>query len=89
LKELEDQFNPNQTIQDEPPQIHLFHKPTPIHELTKIPKTIISTNTNTTNLPSIYIKRDDTTGEPALSGNKIRKLEYLLADALLQKSTCM
>jgi D-cysteine desulfhydrase family pyridoxal phosphate-dependent enzyme len=31
---------------------------------------------------TVHIKRDDMTGGP-LSGNKVRKLEYLLADALL------
>ena len=33
--------------------------------------------------PRIWVKRDDLTGS-ATSGNKIRKLEYLLADALAQ-----
>jgi D-cysteine desulfhydrase len=33
----------------------------------------------------LYIKRDDLTGA-ALSGNKIRKLEFVLADALAQKA---
>jgi 1-aminocyclopropane-1-carboxylate deaminase/D-cysteine desulfhydrase-like pyridoxal-dependent ACC family enzyme len=31
---------------------------------------------------SFYIKRDDMTGGVDLGGNKIRKLEFLLADAL-------
>ncbi|RDD45412.1 Bifunctional D-cysteine desulfhydrase/1-aminocyclopropane-1-carboxylate deaminase, mitochondrial [Trichoplax sp. H2] len=34
----------------------------------------------------IYIKRDDMTGS-VLSGNKVRKLEFLLADALQKKCT--
>jgi D-cysteine desulfhydrase len=33
----------------------------------------------------LYIKRDDLTGA-ALSGNKVRKLEFVLADALAQKA---
>jgi hypothetical protein len=32
----------------------------------------------------LYVKRDDLSGI-ALSGNKIRKLEFVLADALAQK----
>jgi D-cysteine desulfhydrase family pyridoxal phosphate-dependent enzyme len=36
--------------------------------------------------PRIYIKRDDLTGL-AFGGNKTRKLEYLVADALLQDAT--
>ncbi|MGE5458867.1 MAG: D-cysteine desulfhydrase family protein [Methanobacterium sp.] len=35
--------------------------------------------------PRIFIKRDDLTGL-ALGGNKVRKLEYILADALQQKA---
>ena len=31
---------------------------------------------------NFFIKRDDMTGGPELGGNKIRKLEFLLADAL-------
>lgn len=34
----------------------------------------------------IYVKRDDTT-TLALGGNKVRKLEYLAADALAQAPT--
>ena len=33
----------------------------------------------------LYVKRDDLTGT-ALSGNKIRKLEFVLAEALAQKA---
>ena len=45
--------------------------PTPVHRLDNISR-ILNTN--------VYIKRDDMTGL-ALGGNKVRKLEYLLADA--------
>jgi len=48
--------------------------PTPIHELKNLSKYL--------NAPKIFIKRDDLTGL-ALGGNKIRKLEYLIGDALL------
>ncbi|KAK7358091.1 hypothetical protein VNO77_00012 [Canavalia gladiata] len=52
----------------------LAHLPTPIHRW------------NLPNLPSnteLYIKRDDLTGMQ-LGGNKVRKLEFLLADAIAQ-----
>lgn len=49
--------------------------PTPLHELKNL--------SNSLGGPSIYIKRDDLTGL-ALGGNKVRKLEYILADALHQ-----
>jgi D-cysteine desulfhydrase family pyridoxal phosphate-dependent enzyme len=38
--------------------------------------------------PKIYIKRDDLSGL-AFGGNKTRKLEYLLADAIKQGSDCI
>jgi D-cysteine desulfhydrase family pyridoxal phosphate-dependent enzyme len=38
--------------------------------------------------PRIYLKRDDLTGL-AFGGNKARKLEYLLADALANKATML
>ncbi|XP_073141823.1 D-cysteine desulfhydrase 1, mitochondrial [Henckelia pumila] len=61
---------------------HVFslgHLPTPIHRW-KLP-----------NLPKdteVYIKRDDLSGMQ-LSGNKVRKLEFLLADAVAQGADCV
>ncbi|MFC1682869.1 D-cysteine desulfhydrase family protein [Candidatus Zixiibacteriota bacterium] len=57
---------------NEPKRIHLANLPTPIQKLEKL--------TALFDGPEIYIKRDDLTGV-GLSGNKVRKLEYLLADA--------
>ena len=53
------------------PKVSLGIFPTPVHRLDNISRLL---NTN------VYIKRDDLTGL-GLGGNKIRKLEYLLADA--------
>jgi D-cysteine desulfhydrase family pyridoxal phosphate-dependent enzyme len=53
------------------PKVPLGIFPTPIHKLENI-SARLKTN--------VYIKRDDLTGV-GLGGNKIRKLEYLLADA--------
>ena len=36
----------------------------------------------------VYVKRDDLTGAQ-LSGNKVRKLEFLLADALARDADCV
>ncbi len=49
--------------------------PTPLHELSNLSRVLGG--------PKIYIKRDDLTGL-ALGGNKTRKLEFLLAQALAQ-----
>ena len=56
------------------PRIPLAVLPTPIQKLENISR-LLGTN--------IYIKRDDLTGI-GLGGNKVRKLEFLLADAKRQ-----
>ncbi|HEX9654299.1 MAG TPA: D-cysteine desulfhydrase family protein, partial [bacterium] len=58
-----------------PDSLKLAHLPTPIARLERLSKTFEG--------PQIYIKRDDYTGMAA-TGNKIRKLEFLLAEALSQ-----
>lgn len=56
------------------PRLDLAQLPTPLHRLENISA---CTGKN------VYIKRDDMSGV-ALGGNKVRKLEFLLADALEQ-----
>jgi D-cysteine desulfhydrase family pyridoxal phosphate-dependent enzyme len=56
--------------------------PTPIHELPRLREAL----GGATRCPRILIKRDDLTGL-ALGGNKARKLEYLIADAIDQDAT--
>lgn len=58
---------------DNLPKASLGYFPTPLIELTRLSKTLGG--------PNIYMKRDDNTGL-ALGGNKTRKLEYILGDAL-------
>jgi len=59
-----------------PPQINLARLPTPIQLMRRLGEKLAV---------DLYIKRDDLTGA-ALSGNKIRKLEFVLADALAQNA---
>ncbi|KQK01684.1 putative D-cysteine desulfhydrase 1, mitochondrial [Brachypodium distachyon] len=62
-----------------PHTFSLGHFPTPIHKW------------NLPNLPEdteVWIKRDDLSGMQ-LSGNKVRKLEFLLADAVAQGADCV
>ncbi|WES67973.1 D-cysteine desulfhydrase [Superficieibacter sp. HKU1] len=59
------------------PRISLGHFPTPLEPLEKLSKLLGG--------PKIWIKRDDATGL-ATGGNKTRKLEFLLADALQKKA---
>ena len=57
------------------PQVHFAHLPTPIEELPRL--------TEHLNGPKLLVKRDDQTGL-AFGGNKTRKLEFLVAEALEQ-----
>lgn len=59
------------------PRVHLGHFPTPIEPLENLSRLLGG--------PHIWIKRDDATGL-ATGGNKTRKLEFLLADALEKKA---
>jgi len=61
---------------DFPRSIDLAQLPTPIEKLERISKIFEG--------PQIYIKRDDLTGV-GMTGNKVRKLEFLLAEALQNK----
>ncbi|MBI5787575.1 MAG: D-cysteine desulfhydrase family protein [Candidatus Schekmanbacteria bacterium] len=63
-----------------PQRINLATLPTPLHPLKRVSGLVPKTE--------IIIKRDDLTG-CTLSGNKARKLEFLLADAQKQKSTML
>jgi L-cysteate sulfo-lyase len=55
------------------PRIGLAHLPTPLEPLSRLSTHLCG--------PDIFIKRDDCTGL-ATGGNKTRKLEFLMADAL-------
>lgn len=57
------------------PRLEFGHYPTPIEELLRFRQFLGA------NAPRIFIKRDDYTG-PGFGGNKVRKLEYLLAKAV-------
>src|SRR2546423_12447836 len=57
----------------EPARINLAQLPTPIIELKQIAHEM--------GVPKILMKRDDLTGLE-VSGNKVRKLEYVVADAI-------
>jgi D-cysteine desulfhydrase len=57
----------------EPPKLTIAQLPTPLLPLKNLSETL--------NRPTLLLKRDDLTGLET-SGNKIRKLEYVIADAL-------
>lgn len=57
------------------PRLHFAHLPTPLEPLTRLSQQLGG--------PNIWIKRDDCTGL-AGGGNKTRKLEFLMADAVAQ-----
>ena len=59
------------------PKISLAHGPTPLEPLPRLSRRLGG--------PDIWVKRDDCTGL-ATGGNKARKLEYLLADAVAREA---
>ena len=62
---------------DKTNRISLGHFPTPLHALPRL--------TEKFGGPRLFVKRDDQTGL-ATGGNKTRKLEFLVADALARKA---
>lgn len=60
------------------PFYQLFDGPTPLQEMTRLRQTLL---TEISSCPRLFVKRDDLTGL-AGGGNKTRKLQYLIADAL-------
>jgi L-cysteate sulfo-lyase len=64
------------------PRFQLIYGPTPVHELPRLRAALGGDS----RCPRIFIKRDDLAG-PALGGNKARKLEYIVADALAHRAT--
>ena len=59
------------------PRLRLAHLPTPLERLDNLTREL--------NGPEIWIKRDDCTGL-STGGNKTRKLEYLMAEAVAEKA---
>ena len=58
---------------DRAPRLRLAQLPTPLHPLPRLTAHLGG--------PQLWIKRDDLTGLPG-GGNKTRKLEFVVADAL-------
>ncbi|MBC8104642.1 MAG: D-cysteine desulfhydrase family protein [Cytophagales bacterium] len=63
------------------PRVPLALHPTPLHPLDRLRRHLGGPE----KVPRLLIKRDDLNGV-ALGGNKLRKLEYLLGDALAQNA---
>ncbi len=62
-------------LTDKLPRVSIAHLPTPLESLPRLTAQLGG--------PELWIKRDDQTGL-ATRGNKARKLEFLVADALAQ-----
>lgn len=69
-------FDYNPKFQSSIPYVQIASLPTPVHKCSEL-ETVL-------HHPHIFIKRDDLTagGENLYGGNKVRKLEFLLGDAL-------
>lgn len=66
------QMNPADLLVEVPTRLNLSQTPTPLHHLPRLSELLDA---------NIFCKRDDLTGF-GFGGNKIRKLEYLLSDAV-------
>jgi len=77
VEEAVDQPQLAKTIAERFERTDLAHLPTPLEKMNNL--------TSLLGGPEIYIKRDDHTGL-AFGGNKSRKLEFIIADALQKKS---
>jgi len=62
------------------PRLSFGQYPTPVEELPRLRAALIE-EVGVRNVPRLFIKRDDYTG-PGFGGNKVRKLEYVLAKAV-------
>jgi L-cysteate sulfo-lyase len=62
------------------PRLHFAHLPTPLEPMPRLSKHLGG--------PDIWIKRDDCTGLSS-GGNKTRKLEFLMADAVERGADCV
>jgi 1-aminocyclopropane-1-carboxylate deaminase/D-cysteine desulfhydrase-like pyridoxal-dependent ACC family enzyme len=62
-------------LKDKLPYVSLCHLPTPVNKLDKLGQAI--------GVRDLYVKQDGLTAQP-FGGNKIRKLEFLLGEALQQ-----
>jgi 1-aminocyclopropane-1-carboxylate deaminase/D-cysteine desulfhydrase-like pyridoxal-dependent ACC family enzyme len=62
-----------QTLINNVPRVRLAHTPTPLEELPRLAAQLGG--------PRLFVKRDDLTG-PAFGGNKVRNLEFRMAEAL-------
>ncbi|OSS47163.1 hypothetical protein B5807_10027 [Epicoccum nigrum] len=60
---------------------------TPIEPLKNLTAHLKAETNAPSSLPNIWIKHEDTNSALAYGGNKVRKLEYVLADAIAKKAT--
>jgi len=70
-------FQPARDRYEAIPHLNYGHYPTPIEELPRLRQALGA------KAPRLFIKRDDYTG-PGFGGNKVRKLEYVLAKAVAE-----
>jgi D-cysteine desulfhydrase len=59
-----------------PPRVIIANTPTPVHAVLSPPSALKKQNA------ALFLKRDDMTGGLETGGNKVRKLEFLIGDAI-------
>ena len=71
------QLDPVMAALERFPRVSLGHLPTPLEPMARLRAALGP------NCPALFVKRDDCTGL-ATGGNKTRKLEFLMGEALAQ-----
>lgn len=72
---------------DIPRAVLMYPYATPVERLSNLTSHLKAEHNAPTCLPDLWIKHEDTNSALAYGGNKVRKLEYVLADAIAKKAT--
>jgi 1-aminocyclopropane-1-carboxylate deaminase len=67
----------------------LYSHPSPIEPLKRLSSELASQDAGRPASTKFWIKREDSNSGLALGGNKIRKMEYVLPDALIRGATIL
>lgn len=74
---------------DLPRELLLYAHPSPIEPLNRLSAELAAQNVDEASRTKFWIKREDSNSGLAFGGNKVRKLEYVIPDALSKGATVL
>ena len=74
---------------DLPREQLLYIHPSPIEPLKRLSSKLVAQNLDEASKTKFWIKREDSNSGLAFGGNKVRKLEYVIPDALSKGATML